>query len=165
MNLISFGFFVMTTCETQTIVIAQMYALTYLPPLITIYSCLYRGTQGWPFDLVVKCEPVPDKREQFRLYQPRSGLLLSKSTLPRLLMEVDSKPEKERPEDLVRMLLTGATVVRFANKFLDRFKDAKNFVLFAIFIWSDSKVSCFSLFQLPNDPVVCWTLYIIKLAG
>ena len=45
MNLIFFRFFVMTTCETRTIVITQTYALTCLPPLITIYRRLYRGTR------------------------------------------------------------------------------------------------------------------------
>jgi hypothetical protein len=77
--------------------------------------------------------------------------------LPRLLVEVNSKPKKDWPEDLVRMLLSGAAIVRFANKFLDRFKTAKNFVLIAIYIWEDGKVSRYSLFQEPNYPEVCWT--------
>jgi hypothetical protein len=42
----------------------------------------------------------------------------SKSNLPRLLVEVNSKPKKEGPEEtLIWMLLTGAaSIVRFANK-------------------------------------------------
>ena len=55
------------------------------------------------------------------------------------------------------MFLSGAAIVRFANKFLDRFKADKNFVLFAIYIWEDSKVSSYSLFQQPNGREVCWT--------
>lgn len=69
-------------------------------------------------------------------------------------MEVNSGPKKEWPEDLVRMLLSGAAVVRFANKFLDRFKAAKNFVLFAIYIWDDGKVNWYSLFQEWNGTKV-----------
>jgi hypothetical protein len=63
------------------------------------------------------------------------------------------------------MLLTGAAIVRFANRFLDAFMVAKNFVLFAIYIWDSGKVTRYSLFQELNNPVVCWTLYITKLAG
>jgi hypothetical protein len=77
---------------------------------------------------------------------------------------VNSKIKKERPEDLIQMLLTGASIVRFANRFLDTFM-AKDFVLFAIYIWEDGKVTRHSLFQEPNNPVVCWTLYITKFAG
>jgi hypothetical protein len=63
------------------------------------------------------------------------------------------------------MLLSGAAVVRFANKFLDRFAADRDFVLFAIYIWSDSKASCYSLFQMRDSPQVCWTLYKNKLVG
>jgi hypothetical protein len=84
-------------------------------------------------------------------------------------VEVNSNPSKERPEerpeDLVRMLLTGAAIVRFANGFLNRFMATKDFVLCAIYIWEDGEVSRYSLYQEPNNPEVCWTLYITKLAG
>lgn len=39
------------------------------------------------------------------------------------------------------MLLTGAAVVRFADKFSDRFTVAKNLMVLAIYIWGDGKVS------------------------
>jgi hypothetical protein len=81
------------------------YALTCLRPLITIYRRLYRSDQSWPFDLIMKRESIRTVNEQLRKFRPRSDLLVSKSTLPRLLVEVNSKPKKERPEDLVRMLL------------------------------------------------------------
>jgi hypothetical protein len=158
MNVIFFQRSTLTTFETQSTVTVGRYVLSCLPPLITSYRRLYRGTQSWPFQLIVKCETIPDEEKQLRKYQPRSDLLVSKSTLPRLLVEVNSKPKRERPEDLVRMLLMGAAVVRMANKFLDRFRESKTFVLFAIYIWSDSKVSRFSLFQLLDGAKVCWTV-------
>jgi len=77
-----------------------------------------------------KCETVRQE-EQLRKFLPRSDFLVSKSNIPRLLVEVNSNTKKRWPEDLVRMLLSGAAIIRFANKFLDRFKAAKNFVLFA----------------------------------
>lgn len=73
-------------------------------------------------------------------------------------MKVNSKPKKEWPEDLVRMLLTGAAVIGFANRDLDRFMVDKNFVLFAIYIWDDGNASCYSLFQELNSPEVCRTI-------
>ena len=67
------------------------------------------------------------------------------------------------PEDLIRMLLTGAAVVRFANGFLDTFMKNKDFVLFAMYIWSNGKVTRFSLFQEPNKQKVC-LMYVTKVA-
>jgi hypothetical protein len=113
----------------------------------------------------MKCDTIEDEKEQFRKYRPRSDLLISKSNFPRLLVEVNSKPETNRPEDLVRMLLTGAAIVRFANAFLDRFKANKNFVLCAIYLWVNGQVTRFLLFQELNNPAVCWTSSITKLAG
>jgi hypothetical protein len=69
-------------------------------------------------------------------------------------VEVNSKPKKDRPEDLVRMLLTGAAIVRFANGFLDRFMATKNFVLCAISVWDSGEVSRYSLYQELNSPEV-----------
>jgi len=95
---------------------------------------------------------VPTNRveDQLRTFQPRSGLFVSKSYLPRLLVEVNSKPKQDRPEDLVQMLLCGAAIVRIANGFLDRFMEAKNFVLMAMYIWDDGRVTRYSLFQGPE---------------
>jgi hypothetical protein len=123
--------------QTSTTVTVLLYALTCLPPLITIYRRLYRGKQ-WALPVIMKCESILDKNEQLRKFSPRSDLLLSKSSLPRLLVEVNSEPRKDRPEDLVWMLLTGAAIVRFANRFLDAMVD-KNFVLFAIYVWDNGE--------------------------
>ncbi|KAF8506612.1 kinase-like domain-containing protein [Russula emetica] len=84
------------------------------------------GNRPWPFNLITKCETD----------------------------RVNSKPKQDSPEDLVRMLLSGAAIVRFANKFLNRFMEARNFVLFAIYIWDDGRVTRYSLFQEPNDSQV-----------
>ena len=114
--------------------------------------------------IITKCETVCAE-DQLRKFQPRSDFHLSKSDLPRLLVEVNSKPMTEWPADLVRMLVTGAAVVRFANGFLDRFMMDKNFVLCAMYIWGNGKVTRYSLFQDPYNPEVCWTSFITKLGG
>lgn len=152
MNAIFFHDFAFQTGNTTT---ALMYALTCLPPLITIYRRLYRSDQSWPFNLIMKCETIRTVNEQLRKFRPRSDLLVSKSTLPRLLVEVNSKPRKDMPEDLVRMLLMGAAIVRFANRFLDRFMADKNFVLCALYVWDAGEVTRCSLFQELNKSEVC----------
>jgi hypothetical protein len=48
------------------------------------------------------------------------------------------------------MLTTGAFIVRFANNYLC-YKDQRNFVLCAIFIWDNGDVSRFTLFQVQGD--------------
>ena len=152
------------TLEADKVITVQTYALIYLPLLIMIYRCLYRSNQPWPFSFITKCETIP-VNAQFRTYQPRSDLLIMKSSLPRLLIEVNSKPQTNHPEDLIRMLLAGASTVRFANAFLDTFKEEKDFVLFAIYVWDNGRVTRFTLFQEQGKSEVCWTLYITKLAG
>lgn len=59
------------------------------------------------------------------------------------------------------MLLTGAAIIRYANRYLDRFMENMplnmDFVLFAVntvCIWDDGKVTFYSLFQEPNNPEV-----------
>lgn len=106
----------------------------------------------WPFSLIVKCEDIQPVYEQLRQYRPRNDLLLLKSNLPRLLVEVDSKPKEDWPENLIRMLLMGGAIVRFANRFMAN----KNFVLFAIYIWESGEATHYSLFQEPNNQGVCY---------
>jgi len=118
-------------------------------------SAALTGNQQWPFHVITKCEAIPDEKERFRKFKPRSDLLVSKSNLPRLLVEVNSKPRQNWPEDLVQMLLTGAAVVRLANRFLDRrFMAAKNFVLCAIYVWDAGEVSRYLLSEELYNPVV-----------
>ncbi len=112
----------------------------------------------------MKCPNIENINEQLRTFRPYSDFMVYKSNLPRLLVEVNSKQRTEEwPEDLVRMLLMGAAVVRFANKFLHRFKG--KFVLFAMYIWDNGRVTRYSLFQEPTDNAVCWTPYVSKLTG
>ncbi len=80
-------------------------------------------------------------------------------------MVVKSKPKEELPDDLIRMLLEGAAIVRFANRFLNTFIANGDFVLFAIYVWDNGKATRYSLFQEPNSSVVCWSSYITKLAS
>jgi hypothetical protein len=128
----------------------------------TIHCRVYRGTDQWPFNLVMKCADEPAD-EQLRQFQPRSDFLIQKSKLPRLLVEVNSTPQRLWPEDLIRMLLTGAAIVRFANTFLKSFKTTK-FMLVTMYIHANGNVSRYTLFQKQEGREVFRTLYI-KLAS
>jgi len=102
-----------------------------------------------------------DEDEEPRKYNPRSDFLISHSSLPRLLVEVNSTSENTWPTDLIRMLTMGAFIVRFANRFLKAFQE-QNFVLCAIFIWDSGSATRYSLFQqqqqVQGDDAVCCPL-------
>ncbi len=76
-------------------------------------SIIYRSNQSWPFNLITKCETV--RREEQLKFHPLSDFFVSKSMLPRHLVEVNSKSKKDWPEDLVRMLLPCAVLICKAN--------------------------------------------------
>jgi hypothetical protein len=99
------------------------------------------------------------------MYKPCSDFLISKSKLPRLIVEINSTSIKHQPPDLIRMLLSGAAVVPFANNFLKAFKEQKNFVLCAVFIYDDGGATRFILFQQQDNPAVCCVLYTNELVG
>jgi hypothetical protein len=103
----------------------------------------------------VKREDEDVEPEEPRKYNPRSDFLISHSSLPRLLVEVNSTSMNSWPTDLIRMLTTGAFIVRFANRFSEAFCKEKNFVLCAIFIRDNGKVTRYSLFQLHDETVCC----------
>ncbi|KAL4256150.1 Kinase-like protein [Pleurotus pulmonarius] len=54
------------------------------------------------------------------------------------------------------MLLCGASVVRFANGFVDPFKEQKDFVLAAIYIGQTGSVQWHTLYQNRNERKVCY---------
>ena len=136
------------------IVTVLQYALARLPPMVMIYRRFYSFDQPLPFNLITKCETIRSVNEQIRKFQPFNDLVFLKSSFPRLLLKLDLIREREWPEGLIRMLLTGAAIVRFANRFLDTFI-AKDFVLFAIYIRFSGKVTRYSMYQEPNSLVVC----------
>ncbi|KAI0281023.1 kinase-like domain-containing protein [Russula aff. rugulosa BPL654] len=63
------------------------------------------------------------------------------------------------------MLLSGASVVRFANEYLERFRTKKQFVLVAMFIQQNGEATRYLLYQLENDldQAVYYTTDVFKL--
>ena len=145
---------------------AQLCVLICISSLIETKRRLYRGRTPLPLQLIVqRAANVPDD-DDLRVYNPRSDFLLAMSTLPRLLVEVNSTGMGiDWPEDLIRMLLSGASIVRFTNKFLKPFREHKKFILVAIFIRNDGGASRYTMFQLEDNRSVCCTFCTSKLMG
>ncbi|KAI9508607.1 kinase-like domain-containing protein [Russula earlei] len=123
--------------------------------LVLFYSLFLRSHNPWPFHLVMRYNNPTNANEHGRLrkFHPRSDCLITKSSLPRLMVEVNSAPGSD-PIDSTRLLLEGAAVVRLANEHLNAFKKKKSFVLIAIYIWPIGIASQYFMFQMQkNDDV------------
>lgn len=133
--------------------------LAYFLSLIAIYHG-FCSNKDWPLCVVVKRNNGEDGEEdgedgELRKYKPRNDYQILIPFLPGLLVEVNSTQEVSWPMDLIRMLTTGAYIVRLANKVIPAFREERNFVLCAIFIWDDGDLRRHVLFQQPNDDRVC----------
>jgi hypothetical protein len=53
----------------------------------------------------------------------------------------------EPPVDLIRLMLQGASIVRFANTMLDAYKKEKDFIFVTIYIHNDGQVDRYLLYQ------------------
>ena len=103
--------------------------------------------------LVVKVDEV------YRTYNPRSDFLVLKLDLPRVAVEVNPYSPDRLPVDHHRVILQGACIVRFANTFLDAYKE-RNFVFVAIFIGDTGLVDRYVLYQKEGSQEVrTHTLY------
>ena len=134
-------------------------------PLQPQFTPRLRGDTPWPFDLVMKRAGVQSTQGQLRTFKPRNALVILKSTLPRLLVDVQSTRADDAPPELARILLEGAAIVRFANISLDTFNAKKDFILVAVFIWQDGRVFQYSLFQRQHDNSVRCSLYTSEHTG
>ncbi|KAH9003162.1 hypothetical protein EDB86DRAFT_3100341 [Lactarius hatsudake] len=97
--------------------------------------------ESWPFSLVIKVGQV------YHTYTPKSDFLALKFGLPRMVVEVDSNSADRPAVDHHRLMLQGASVVRFANASLDTYKIEKNFVFVAIYISGDGQAHRYVLYQ------------------
>jgi len=96
----------------------------------------------------VKCEGV--ELDELRKYCPRSDFLIANSNLPRLFVEVNSTSANAWPMYPIWMLVTGASIIRFANKFVSAFRE-KNFAVCAFFIWHYGLATRYTLFHQQGD--------------
>lgn len=82
---------------------------------------------SWQRSTTVEIPAYHPSREAAFTYRLRSDFLFLKCDLPRLAVEVNSYPPGSDPLYHHRLMLRGACIVRFANKFLDAYKGKKNF--------------------------------------
>ncbi|KAH9003154.1 kinase-like domain-containing protein [Lactarius hatsudake] len=95
----------------------------------------------WPFELIIQVKKF------YHTYQPKSDFVALKFDLPRMAVEVGSTLLGQSAVDHHRMLIQGASVVRFANTTLDTYKTEKNFVFVAIYISVYGQAHRYVLYQ------------------
>ncbi|KAK2463965.1 hypothetical protein APHAL10511_004016 [Amanita phalloides] len=100
------------------------------------------GEIPWPFVIIVQ-----DNQNRCYSYRPKNDFAAFSSSVPVFLVEINSFPRSQPSQDCFRMLLQAATVIRFANKFLDEYKTNKNFILVAAYVDDDGIASRYILFQ------------------
>ena len=112
------------------------------------------GQESWPFMVIVQVDG------KYHTYKPRSDFLVMKFGLPRVAVEVNSNSPDRPAVDHHRVILLGASIVRFANTFLDAYKKERNFVFVAIFIGDTGLVDRYVLYQKEGSQEVrTHTLY------
>ncbi|KAH9003132.1 kinase-like domain-containing protein [Lactarius hatsudake] len=111
------------------------------PSSITPRLSVKLSQESWPFELIIKVD------ELYHVYKPKSDFLVLKSDLPRMAVEVNSTLLGQSAVDHHRMMIQGASVVRFANTTLDTYKTEKNFVFVAIYISGNGQADRYLLYQ------------------
>ena len=118
-----------------------------------------RDLEPWPFQLLVQVAG------QYHTYNSESDFLVLRSNIPRLAVEVESHPQTGPLVRFFRLVLQGASIVRFANAKLDAYKKEKNFVFVAIIISATGLVERYLLYQdYKRNPhnVRTYVLYMLK---
>jgi hypothetical protein len=98
--------------------------------------------ESWPFEIIIK-----DPQNKRRSYKPKSDFAALGSSLPHLLVKVNSTQPTQPPKDSFQMLLQAGSIIQFANKHLDTYKANKGFILVAAYIGHDRDVERYILFQ------------------
>ncbi|KAI0688992.1 hypothetical protein BC835DRAFT_282916 [Cytidiella melzeri] len=123
---------------------------------------IMRKTQSWPFMLIITSaehDATSRLEERYRTYRPKSDFSIWSSGLPRLLVEVNSTQPRNglMPFDQVRLLLAGASVVRFANRGVAEYNQEKKFVLVCVYVEDNGTTVRYLLFQNSKDSAVYYT--------
>ncbi|KAI0256900.1 kinase-like domain-containing protein [Lactifluus subvellereus] len=100
------------------------------------------GEDPWSFQIIVQ-----DNVKHYRSYRLKNDFTALGSSLPRLLIEVNSMPLDEPPQDHYRMLLEAASVILFANQFLEAYKRNKSYILIAAYVGWNGDTERYILFQ------------------
>lgn len=106
-------------------------------------TTIIRGTEPWPFRLIVQVA------DAYYTYRPKSDFLLLMNSLPCLIVEANSTSSGP-PRDHYRILLQGASIVRFANSFINAYSTDNSFILVAVFVEASGRVDRYLMFQFDD---------------
>ncbi|KAH9057593.1 hypothetical protein EDB87DRAFT_1015282 [Lactarius vividus] len=113
------------------------------------------GQESWPFPMIVRTGSLGTDHH-YRTYKPKNSFLVLKSGLPRVAVEVNSRPLDQPAADHHRLVLHGASIVRFANAFLDAYQEQRDFVFVAIFIGDTGLADRYFLYQREGSRKGLW---------
>ena len=93
--------------------------------------------------------------QDYYTYKPQSDFLVLKFNLPRLGLAVAVNP----PDSISdmghhRLILQGASIVRFANSSLEAYKEDKNFIFMAVFVCDDGQADRYLIYQIKGSDAV-----------
>ncbi|RXW11982.1 hypothetical protein EST38_g13872 [Candolleomyces aberdarensis] len=103
---------------------------------------------SWPFNFFIQAD------QNLYSYRPKSDFTFAQGRLFRFIAEVQSQPSKE---DKIRMLLQAACIVKFANKFLEKYKETRGFLLVTAYINKSGVVEQSIVYQDEQDGKVKYT--------
>jgi hypothetical protein len=146
---VSFSTHLRDTFSQLQILLLHSECQSHLQPCFELkYSNSGKGL--WPFLLVMKVV-----RQFHYMCNFQSDFLVLKDRLPRLAVIADIPPPEDGPaEGYCRLMLQGACVVRFANTYLEAYKDERNFVFMAIFIDDFGYADRYLLYQTKGSDIV-----------
>lgn len=89
------------------------------------------------------------------MYEPQSDFLVLKFNLPRLGVAVAvNPPDSISDMSHHRLILQGASIVRFANSSLKAYKEEKNFIFMAVFVCDAGQADRYLLYQSKGSDAV-----------
>ncbi|KAJ8518015.1 hypothetical protein ONZ45_g4869 [Pleurotus djamor] len=117
----------------------------------------------WPFPIVAKgpldsSSEFPTKFHSLRTLHLRPSFSILQGELPRCLVHFSTSIPPEEgdmfPDDLLRLILSASSVVRFANAHLQPFNVDKDFTLLAFYVRPSGDADRMIFFQQPNGSSV-----------
>lgn len=100
-------------------------------------------------------------KKECYMYRPRSDFLILKSDLPRVAVKTGSNSPGRAAMDHQCLMLQGASIIRFANTYLEAYKEKRDFVFVAIFISDVGQADRYLIYQTKCSDTVC-THFLLK---
>jgi hypothetical protein len=102
-------------------------------------------------------------KKECYVYRPTSDFLIHKLYLPRVAVKIGSDSRSRNAMDYHFLMLQGASIVRFANTYLEAYKEEKDFIFVAIFISDVGQADRYLIYQTKSSDTVCTPFLYYKV--